>query len=190
MNYCEKCKSLTEEEYCSACGNKKIREVNSDDFCVLTECEQMYGEMLRDALQDEEIDCVLMPCGNGVRSQFGLPLGKYKVYVPYKHYESSLEILNSFFNAPTTDDLKELLLANIDKWHLVSARTEKKIRKKLKLSEDVDIIECIKDKVKESQCIEDRGIISFTNTFSSHGFAVETDKVTLWFSEETFEILI
>ena len=61
MKYCEKCKSLTEEEYCSACGNKKIREVDSDDFCVLTEFEQMYGEMLRDALQEEEIDCVLMP---------------------------------------------------------------------------------------------------------------------------------
>ena len=190
MNYCEKCKSLTEEEYCSVCGNKKIREVSTDDYCVLTECEQMYGEMLRDALQEEEIDCVLIPCGNGVRSQFGLPLGKYKVYVPYKNYENSLEIFKSFFNEPTTDDLKELLLANIDKWNIVSARTEKKIRKKLKLSDNADIIECIKDVIEKSQCIEDRGIMSFTNTFGSHCLAVEIDKVTLMFSDESFEILI
>ena len=164
--------------------------MSPDDFCILTEIEQMYGEMLRDVLQEEEIDCVLMPCGNGVRSQFGLSLGRYKVYVPYKHYESSVEILNSLFNAPTTDDLKELLLSNIDKWHILSARTEKKIRKKLKISDDADIIESIRDGVAKSQSIEDRGPLSFSNAFNSHGLAVEIDKVTLWFSDESFEIVI
>ncbi|MCH5164580.1 MAG: hypothetical protein J1F36_06145 [Clostridiales bacterium] len=190
MNYCEKCKSLTDKEYCSVCGNKKIREVESDDFCFLKECEEMPGEMLRDVLQDEGIDCVLIPCGNGVRSQFALSLGKYNVYVPYKHYESSVELLNSFFNEPTTDDLKELLLANEDKWHIESARTEKKIRKKLNLSDDADIFKCIKSEVEKSQSIEDRGIISFTDCFDSHGLAVKIGKVTLWFSDESFEILI
>lgn len=187
MKYCEKCKSLTGDEYCPVCGYTKIRDVNSDDFCVLTECEEMHGEMLRDVLQDEEIDCVLIPCGNGVRSQFGLSLGRYKVYVPYKHYENAVEILKSFFNEPKTDDLKELLLANRDKWHIVSARTEKKIRKKLKLSDDADIMECIKNVVEKSQCIEDRGDMY---SFAAHGLAVEIGKVTLWFSEESFEILI
>lgn len=190
MNYCEKCKLLTEKECCHICRNKSIREVDSDDFCLLTEREQMYGEMLRDALQGEEIDCVLIPCGNGVRSQFGLSLGRYRIYVPYKSYESSLEILKSLFNTPTSDDLKELLLANIDKWHIVNGRTEKKIRKKLKLSDDADIMECIKDRVEKSPHIEDRGEITFIETFGSHGLAVKIDKVTLWFSDASFEILI
>ena len=189
MNYCEKCNSLSNLKYCTACGNKKIREVNPDDFCVLAECEEMYGNMFKDALHEKGIKCVLMPFGDGVRSKFALSLGKYKVYVPYKFYDSSVEILNSIFNKPTTDDLKEQLLANIDKWHIVSVRTEKKIRKKLKLGDDADIFKCIKDGVMKSQCIEDKGIM-YSFTPCAHGLAVKIGEVVLWFSDKSFEIII
>lgn len=189
MKFCDKCNSLSNLEYCTVCGNKKIREVHYDDFCFLTECEQMHGEMLKDALQEEGINCALMPWGNGVRTQLGLRLDRYKVYVPYQYYESSVELLNSISNSPTTEELKEQILDNIDKWHIVSPRTIKKIRKKLNISEDADIFECIKEGVKKSQCIEDKGIL-FSFPPSEHGLAVKIDNVTLWFSSESYEICI
>ena len=105
MKYCEKCNSIVTLEYCPACGNKKIREVASDDFCFLVECGQMYGDMLNYALQEEEIQCALIPCGNGVRSKFVLKLDKYKVYVPYKHYERATEIFNTLFNESESDTI-------------------------------------------------------------------------------------
>ena len=189
MNYCEKCNSLSNFEYCSVCGNKKVREANSDDFCFLTECEQMYGEMLKDILQEEGISCALMPWGNGVRTQLGLRLDRYKVYVPYRDYERSVELLRSFSNGPSTEDLKEQILDNIDKWHIVKPRTAKKICKKLNINEDADIFIYIKECVEKSQCIEDKGMLS-SFPRSEHGLAVKIDDVTLWFSSESYEICI
>ena len=189
MKYCEKCNSLSNLDYCPVCGNKKVREADSDDFCFLTECEQMRGEMLKDALQEEGINCVLMPWGNGVRSKLGLCLERYKVYVPFKYYESSVELLNCFSNGPTTEELKAQILDNIDKWHIDRPRTVKKIRKKLNISEEADIFECIKAGVEKSQCIEDKGVLgSFPP--SEHGLAVKIDGVTLWFSSESYKICI
>ena len=189
MKYCEKCNLLTDLEYCPKCENDKVREANPDDFCFLTECGQTYGEMLKEAFQEEGISCILMPCGNGVRTQFGLRLDKYKVYVPYQHYEKSEELLNFFFSGPTTDDWKEQILANIDKWHIIKPRTVKKIRKKLNISENADIYKCIRDGVEKSQCIEDKGIM-YSFKPCGHGLAVRIGDVTLWFSSDSYEILI
>lgn len=154
MKYCEKCNSLSDFEYCSVCGNKNIREVASEDYCFLTKCEQLFGDILNDALQQEGVICALVPCGDGVRSQFALLLDKYKIYVPFQYYKKSVEVLNFLSYSPTTDELKEDLLANIDKWHIDSSFTVRKIPKKLKLSKDDDVFKCIKVAVEKSQCIE------------------------------------
>ena len=188
MKYCEKCNCIVTAEYCPTCGNKKIRDVNSDDFCFLAECGQMQGEMLEDALQEEEIKCALIPWGNGVRSKFGLRLEKYKVYVPYEHYERAREILNAFYSETASDNVKELLLANKDKWNM-SEHTEKVIRHRLKIDDDVDIFEYIKDGVEKSQDVKDRGFI-YSFVPPAHGLTVKIGDVTLWFSDESFEITL
>ena len=188
MKYCEKCKSLSEAETCSVCGNKKLREVAPDDFCVLTECEQTYGEMIKDALQGGGITCVLMPYGNGVRSLFGLRLENYQVLVPYEQYESAEELLNTFVGDPVTSELKEQLLTNFDRWHIAD-RTAKKIRKKLQLSGDADLLACIQEGVENATRIEDKGIMYSFGT-GAHGIAVQTSRGTLWFSSESYEIFI
>ena len=187
MKYCEKCNTVVTLKYCPACGNKKIREVTSDDFCFLIECGQTYGEMLKDALQEEKIQCVLVPWGDGVRSKLGLKLENYKVYVPYEHYERAREIL-AFNNKTESDNIKELLLANKDKWNIANERAEKKLRKKLKIDDNVDIFEYISEGVKKSQDVKDRG---FMGSFvpPAHGLTVKIGDVTLWFSAETFEII-
>ena len=189
MKYCEKCNSVVTSEYCPTCGNKKIREVAPDDFCFLVECEQMYGEMLKDALQEEGIECALIPWGNGVRSRFALNLEKYKVYVPYMHYEKAREILEALNNASASDNIKELLLANKDKWHIASERTEKNIRQRLKIGDGVDILEYIKEGVEKSQDVKDRGFI-YSFVPPANGLTVKIGDVTLWFSDENFEIIL
>ena len=188
MKYCEKCNIIVTLNYCPACGNKKIREITSGDFCFLVECGQMHGEMLKDALQEEKIKCVLLPWGDGVRSKLGLKLENYKVYVPYEHYERAREIL-AFYNEAESDDTKELLLANKNKWHIANERTEKKIRKRLKIDGAVDIFEYIMEGVEQSQDVKDRGFMS-SFVPPAHGLTVKINNVTLWFSAETFEIIL
>ena len=188
MNYCEKCKSLTEAESCTVCGNKKLREAKPDDFCALTECAQTYGEMVKDALQSGGVTCVLMPYGNGVRSAFGLRLESYQVLMPFDQYEDAEELLNDFVNDPVTSELKEQLLAHFDEWY-IAARTAKKLRKKLKIGEDVDLLACIKEGVESAVRIEDKGIM-YSFGSGAHGIAVQTNGGTLWFSAQTYEIFI
>ena len=187
MKYCEKCNAIVTLEYCPACGNKKIREVTADDFCFLVECGQMYGDMLKDALQEEEIQCALIPCGKGVRSRFGLSLENYKVYVPYMHYERARELYNTLYHESESDNIKDLLLSNKDKWYIASEQTERYIRQRLKIDDDVDIFEYIREGVEKSQDVKNRG---FMHSFilGANALTVKIGEVTLWFSDETFEI--
>ena len=187
MKYCEKCNSIVSLEYCPMCGNKKIRDVISDDFCFLVECAQMHGEMLNDALQAEEIQCVLIPCGNGVRSKFGLKLEKYKAYVPYKHYERAREIFNDLFIESESDNIKELLLANKDKWNIASEHAEKNIRQRLKIDNDVNIFEFIRAGVENSQDLKYKGVM-YSFASGENWLTVKIGDVILWFSDESFEI--
>ena len=147
----------------------------------------MHGDMLSDVLQEEGIKCALIPWGNGVRSKFGLRLEKYKVYVPYEHHDRAVEILNSVFNETASENVKALLLANKDKWYIASEHTEKIIRQKLKIADGVDTLEYVKDGVEKSHDVQDRG---FIYSFSACGFTAKIGDVTLWFVDESFEIIL
>lgn len=187
MKYCERCNSIVTLEYCPTCGNKKIRDVASYDCCFLVECSQMYGEMLNDALQEEKIQCVLIPCGNGVRSKFGLKLEKYKAYVPYKHYERAIEIFNTLFIESESDNIKELLLANRNRWNIASEYEEKNIRQRLKIDNDVNIFEFIRAGVENSKDVKNKGVM-YSFGSGANWLTVKIGDVILWFSDESFEI--
>lgn len=186
--YCEECKLLVNGEICPECGSENLREPKDEDFCFLVECRHDFGEMLKDALDDEDIECALVPWGNGVRSKFGLPLENYKIYVPYKEVEKAVEILKEFIGEPPIEKLRKKLLENAAEWHMKESFA-KKIRKKLKLEKDDDIFAAIEEGVKNSDTIEDKGLMG---TFypPAHGILVRIDGVVLWFSDETFEIQI
>lgn len=75
MNYCEKCKIVEDNEYCSVCGRKN-REVSDDDFCFLVKASESFGEMFEDVLRRESIpwrDCALR---HGRKLGFGIEAGK------------------------------------------------------------------------------------------------------------------
>ena len=93
MNFCERCNIACNDERCPKCGRKKLRAVNDDDFCLVSQVDRFFGDSLKDMLENENIECVLMPYGTGVNSKFGLPLESYLLYVRYENLDHVREIL-------------------------------------------------------------------------------------------------
>ena len=95
MNFCEGCNIACEGERCPRCGRKKLRAVTEDDFCLVAQVDRLFGDSLKDNLERENMECVLMPYGTGVRSKFALPLESYLLYVRYKNFKYVRQILNN-----------------------------------------------------------------------------------------------
>lgn len=87
MNFCEKCNIALSGERCLKCGNKKLRAVTDDDFCLVAMVNRILGDSLKGSLESEDIECVLIPFGTGAASQFALPLENYLLYVRYKNLD-------------------------------------------------------------------------------------------------------
>lgn len=186
MFYCENCHTLSKEIICSSCGNNKLREPKAEDFCFLVCVNDFFAEMFIQSCKNQGIECVYKPVGNGVRSHMALTLGNYELYVQYDHFNEALDIYDFFTQNYSTDKLREKILTNIDLWHFKNIKVEKKIRKKLKVSQDIDLIQVIKEKVEKAQSINDVGLM----LNNEHGLVVKYDNVVLWFSSESFEINI
>ena len=93
MNFSESCNFACENERCPKCGRKKLRAVTENDFCLVAEVDRIFGDNLKNNLENDKIDCALMPYGTGVRSKFALPLESYLLYVRYKNLEHVRQIL-------------------------------------------------------------------------------------------------
>ena len=93
MNFCERCNIACDGERCPKCGRKKLRAVTEDDFCLVARVDRIFGDNLKTNLENEQIDCVLMPYGTGVKAQFALPLESYLLYVRYKNLDHVRQIL-------------------------------------------------------------------------------------------------
>ncbi|MBQ9805655.1 MAG: hypothetical protein IJW49_04010 [Clostridia bacterium] len=187
MYYCEKCHLLSETDACDYCFDEKLREVKDGDYCFLIECEEVFGKMFEEMLQKQGIACAMEPVGNGVRSQLGLSLGNYKIFVPYQFYSQACDMLEFFQdNSSSTDHLKEILLDNVDKWTFETRSVEKKIRKKYKLGKEADVMEYVKGIVEHAISIEDVGLMYY----GEHGLLVKSEDAKLWFSSESYKISI
>lgn len=93
MNFCESCNIARIGERCPKCGKKNLRAVNDEDFCLAGEVDRLSGDDLKSHLENEKIDCVLVPFGTGVRSKFALPLESYLLYVRYENLGHVRQIL-------------------------------------------------------------------------------------------------
>ena len=93
MNFCEGCNLACSGERCPKCGRKMLRALSDEDFCLVAQVDRNFGDTLKCHLEKENMDCVLMPYGTGVRSKFALPLERYLLYVRYKNLEHVRQIL-------------------------------------------------------------------------------------------------
>lgn len=93
MNFCESCNIACKDERCPKCGRKKLRAVNDEDFCLVARVDRLFGDSLKNNLEEEAMECVLMPYGSGVNSKFALPLESYLLYVRYKNSDYVRQML-------------------------------------------------------------------------------------------------
>ena len=161
MFYCENCKYLNKTSICGCCGRNGLRSPVAEDFCYLTEMDVSLGKMLKEIFDAENILCAVIPSGDGFRSSLALPLENYKLFVPYRDYAKANEIIKEIFEN-NCSALKKELLENLGKLNF-SGKTEKKCRKKLKLSKETNFLEFIKEKVASAEKVFDAGASSYSS---------------------------
>lgn len=87
MNFCTGCNIACDSERCPKCGRKKLRAVQEEDFCLVGRVDRSFGDALKEELEAEKTECVLMPYGTGVNAKFALPSESYLLYVRYKNLD-------------------------------------------------------------------------------------------------------
>lgn len=186
MNYCDKCNCISNLTCCPFCGNDAVRKAENNDFCFLTQTDAMSGKMTEDIFKQENIPCALTPSGNGIRTAFGMKLENFKIYVPFEYYDRACEILNGFSDK-LCDDLRKVLTENIHKLN-ISARVEKKTRKKLRSPDETDLVSCLADIILNAENIEDKGRITSCVKGGRYIF-VYGENVTVVLNSVTYEII-
>lgn len=184
--YCDNCFAISGKDYCPVCGTKKIRAVNAEDFCLLLETDAQYCNEIITAFEDEDLPYSAMPYGSGIESKFGLPLSKYRLFVPFARYDRAKEIVNELENF-RTEKLRSGILENSDRFHVLKA-TEKKIRKKLKISNNTGFFVWCENVVKTAYRIIDEGSITDCRQGGHYLFCYAKD-VTLAVNSATYEII-
>ncbi len=110
MNFCDKCNLLADSEQCKACGNKRLRAVDGNDFCYFTKLNSFDCEMFECALKNKEIEVVCVPfyIGGVTYATAGRAEGR-KLYLRYKDFYMAEEIYKTIFSPDANLDYKRLI---------------------------------------------------------------------------------
>ncbi len=113
--YCENCMKVVEGSVCPACRNRKLREVEPGDFCLVAEVHYMQAEMLKELFRDNDIPCTdRSVLGAGITVNLGVNVGFTRLYVPYDRLDLAKELYDAYFNAPKTQKAaRELLIGHV-----------------------------------------------------------------------------
>ena len=152
MKYCENCSYATDAARCPLCGGKHLREVEDDDYCFLIEKPKLEGEMLADVLRGNGIGCVAVPSGSGVLSAMALPLENRKLFVRWKDWKKTADMLYAE-EAADTEMWRQFLQENAEKFSL-SPKTEKRILRKAKLGKGGDALRFCRRMIAQAKCID------------------------------------
>jgi hypothetical protein len=98
--YCETCRVVFTGDVCPVCGSSKTREAWPCDLCFLTEKEYIWGRMLTDVLQQNEIPFLAEnSMGAGMALRVGLGIERIRFYVPYHRLQEARELVEQLFPA-------------------------------------------------------------------------------------------
>jgi len=98
--YCPNCNVLFQDTRCPLCDSKNIREPMANDYCYLTEKDQIWSGALSDILTQNNIPFVTKNVlGAGLAAKMGPALERIRFYVPYSHYENAQNLEHEFFSA-------------------------------------------------------------------------------------------
>ena len=92
--YCPNCQIIFSEAVrCPVCGRKKVRESLPEDICFLTEVTPVFGGMLKDVLEQNEIPVLSNSnIGAGMAMRAGSMFERIKLYVRYDNLQRAKEI--------------------------------------------------------------------------------------------------
>ena len=106
MLYCEKCKLLYTNPYCPVCNCKTGRNPELEDLCFLTEQPQLWGDMLKDVLRQNDIPTFTQNVlGAGMAMKAGALSERIKFYVPFSHYEKASQIVEEILSSTDSQEL-------------------------------------------------------------------------------------
>ncbi len=195
MKICQVCRHLCEDDVCVNCGSKELINATSDEMCFVIKCQTSFGKMLSGALEQENISCILYPCGQGKRTSFTAPIDECIIYIQYAYYNKAMSFVEIFNNDNDDEKLRKNLLDNYQNWHIAKEKTAKKIRRKFKLAKDADVLSFVRIQVEKSPSIVDRGemttlsVVTGNNVIVQNGITVSTEKGNIWFSSVKYEVL-
>ena len=100
--YCERCKLAFEGSgRCPACGGKNTRAPLPEDPCYLTETDPMFGGLLKDVLEQNEIPVLSSSAmGAGMALRVGPMFDRVRFYVPYARLPAAEALVEALFHAP------------------------------------------------------------------------------------------
>ena len=97
--YCENCMKLVEGPICPACRNRKLREVEPGDFCLVAEVPYMQAEMLKDVFSDNGVPFTERSVlGAALAVELGVNFGRVRLYVPFERFAEAKELYDAFFS--------------------------------------------------------------------------------------------
>lgn len=100
MLFCERCNVITGENRCPSCGNKILRNVKDDDFCLFTKASAYDYEMLEFTLKENDIDVVGVPFyPNGVTYAAAGRASGRRVYIRYRDRDAATAIFETLFGS-------------------------------------------------------------------------------------------
>ena len=94
MFYCEQCNMLMQDSRCTNCGKKKLREVQSDDFCLFAALEADKARYFEENLKMQNIPVASLGVGLDLRTRTSKI---FKIYIPYCHFDKAKEVYNLLF---------------------------------------------------------------------------------------------
>lgn len=107
--YCENCMRLIAEPVCPRCRNRKLREPEAGDFCMVADIPYLQAEMLKEVYRDNDVPYVdRSVLGAGLTAELGRNVDRVRLYVPYDRLPLAQELFDAFFNSQpifeTVDD--------------------------------------------------------------------------------------
>lgn len=94
MFYCEQCNMLMPDSRCTNCGKKKLREVESDDFCFFVALETDRARYFEENLKMQDIPVASLGVGLDLRTRTSKI---FKIYIPYCYFDKAKEVYNLLF---------------------------------------------------------------------------------------------
>lgn len=187
INYCDNCRIACKEKICPNCGKKKLRAVEDEDYCFVSEEYNSVAAYFDNLLKEQGVESVIMPWFSALDTHLAMRASRGRLFVRFKDLDTARQAVLDYYNG-ITENLKKHLLDNFGKFN-IDYDVEKKARKKLKISDDVDIFDYCGDLIENAKSISDTGCLDGTGDEAGHVLLAQTAGENLYINSVTYNII-